>query len=167
VADTVLYNSGQSQTAAKASLTPAPGHPVQVGHYEFIYGDTGGYNDALVVDTDTMTVMPGGPEEWLQDARNYPPQLGLTADDIRAALIAHAPDTLAAAAHPAGAAPPEAETHATTLSLPGETELVTLDTASVFATAGEAEHGVNLDALLAGVNPILHPILDAVHPAIA
>ncbi|MBV9930264.1 MAG: hypothetical protein JO013_04885 [Alphaproteobacteria bacterium] len=168
MAETLLSNLGQSATSAKTTLNPAPGHPVQVGHFEFIYGDTGGYNDALVVDTDTMTLLPGGPEEWLQDPRNYPGQLGVTADDIRAALVAHAPDTLAAAGH-GGAAPaqPEAESHATTLALPGETVLVALDTAAVFAPAAAADHGVDLDALLAGVNPFLHPPLDVIHPAIA
>jgi hypothetical protein len=156
-----LYNLGANGTAAKASLTPAPGHAVQVGHFEFIFGESGGLADAAVVDTDTMTLLPGGAEDWLQDAHNFTGDLGATADEIRAALTAGAAKS---ASHDNDAVTPQgAEAHLATL---GETKVLALDVAAVFANA-ETAHGVDLDALLAGVNPILHPTLDAIHPAIA
>jgi hypothetical protein len=149
--------------AAPGPQTP-PQPAVEVGHFDFYYGDTGGYNDALIIDTSTMTLYRGTPESWLQDPRNYPAPLGFSADDIRAQLVAHAPDTLAAAAH--GGDAPAAESHATTLSLPGETALVALDAATVFAPGGSAGHGFDLGALLALANPAPHPSLDYIHPAI-
>jgi hypothetical protein len=156
--ETWLYDLGPS--AGKTTLDPAPGKPVQVGHFEFIFGNSGGYNDALVVDTNTMTVLGIGPEQWLQDARNYPPELGLSLIDIRASLIAHAPDTLSAAGH-SGVTGPEGGHQG------ADTGVVALDLAAPFEPAGQPDHGVDLDALLAGVNPALHPPLDAIHIAIA
>jgi len=162
VSETLLYNLGSSATAAKASLTPAPGHAVQVGHFEFIFGESGSLADAAVVDTDTMTLLPGGAEDWLQDAHNFTANLGATADEIRAVLTVHAAET---ASHASDTVTPQgAEAHLATL---GETKVIALEVAAVFANADDTAHGINLDALLAGVNPILHPTLDAIHPAIA
>jgi hypothetical protein len=163
VSETMVFDLGGR--AAPGPVTP-PQPAVEVGHFDFFYGDMGGYNDALIIDTSTMTLYRGTAESWLQDPRNYPAQLGFSADDIRALLVAHAPDTLAAAhsgGAPAGAA---ADSHATTLSLPGETELVALDAATVFQPAGSAGHGFDLGAFLHSANPMPHPSLEYVHPAI-
>jgi hypothetical protein len=161
VSETLLYNLGSGGTAAKASLTPAPGHAVQVGHFEFFFGESGSLADAAVVDTDTMTLLPGSAEDWLQDAHNFTADLGATADDIRAALTVHAAET---ASHDSNAVTAQAESHLAAL---GETKVLALDVAAVFANAADTPHSIDLDALLAGVNPILHPTLDAIHPAIA
>jgi hypothetical protein len=139
--------------------------PVTVGHFAFIFGATGGYDDALVVDLSTNGLYNGSPEAWLQDSRNYPPPLGFSADDIRAMLVAHAPDTLAAVAaqHSEGAV----EAHQASLAVRGGAESESIDAGLVFAPEAAAEHGLGLGLLLGSGHYLLPPPLDAIHPAIA
>jgi hypothetical protein len=144
------YNLG----VAKGALAPLPGQAMGVGPFEIVLPDPGRYDDAVVIDTRTMSLLQGGLGDWLSDPRNLPQ--GVTADDIRAALIAHAGQT----ADPGAEAKPEGS--AGPLAIPGETVVFALDASTAFAPE-TPQHEISMDALLAGI----HPPLDPIHIVIA